>query len=537
MRKLSQNILDAIKCGPIPKLRDWRKLPTEKLTRAERVMRFVEAYLKIPEGEFVGQNLRLEEFQEAFIYSVYDNPAGTRRAYDSVARKNAKSATIAAILLAHIVGPEAKLNTQIVSGAMSRDQAALVFSLACKMIQLSPDLQPLVRIVPSGKRIIGLARNVEYRALAADGKTAHGLSPALAILDEVGQVRGPQSDFVDAIITSQGAHADPLLIAISTQAPNDNDLFSIWLDDAKTSKDKRIVSHVYEAPRDADLMDKKAWASANPAMGKFRSADDVKEQAERAARMPSFEPTFRNLVLNQRVEMAAPFISKSVWIANSGDVSDDVFYSHPVYVGIDLSARNDLTAMAAIAHDGEKWHVKCWFWTPEKGLHDRAKRDRAPYDVWEKQGFLIALPGASIDYEAVGRDIADALDGMNLHAVAFDRWRFDLIKQEFAKIGLEFPLIPFGQGFRDMAPAIDTLETILLNEQMAHGAHPVLTMCMANAKIEQDAAGNRKLSKQKATGRIDGAVALAMAVGVGSHQQEEAGDLDGFLNAPIALKY
>ncbi len=504
------------------------------LTRGERVIAFIEQYLKVPEGEHVGKPMVLDAFQKQFILAIYDNKIGTRRAYLSIARKNGKSGLIAGILLAHIVGPEAKLNTQIVSGAMSRDQAALVFNLACKMIQLSPDIVPLVRIVPSGKKLIGLARNVEYRALAADGRTAHGLSPALAILDEVGQVRGPQSDFIDAIITSQGAHADPLLIAISTQAPNDNDLFSIWLDDAKASGDKRIVSHLYEADKDADMMDKKAWKAANPAMGSFRSRKDVEEQAERAVRMPSFEPTFRNLVLNQRVEMSAPFVSRAIWTLNSLDINDAVFFENPVYVGLDLSAKNDLTAMVCIAYDGERWHIKPTFWTPEKGLRDRAKRDRAPYDIWAEQGFIRTIPGASIDYETVAREIADALDGMNLQAVAFDRWRFDILKKEFDDLGIELPLTEFGQGFRDMAPAIDTLETLLLNEQMAHGGHPVLTMCMANAKIERDAAGNRKLNKQKATGRIDGAVALAMAAGV-TPKVHEQGDLDDFLANPLII--
>jgi phage terminase large subunit-like protein len=504
------------------------------LTRGQRVCEFITQYLKVPEGEHVGKPMKLDAFQRQFICDIYDNPKGTRRAYLSIARKNGKSGLIAGILLAHIVGPEAKLNTQIVSGAMSRDQAALVFNLACKMIQLSPELPPLVRIVPSSKRLIGLARNVEYRALAADGRTAHGLSPALAILDEVGQVRGPQSDFVDAIITSQGAHADPLLIAISTQAPNDNDLFSIWLDDAKTSQDPRIVCHLYQADKDAELMDAKAWKAANPAMGTFRSRSDVQEQAERATRMPSFEPTFRNLVLNQRVEMAAPFVSRAVWVLNSGEVNDAVFYENPVYVGLDLSAKNDLTAMVCMAFDGERWHIKPIFWTPEKGVRDRAKRDRAPYDVWAEQGYIRTIVGASIDYESVAREIADTLTDMNVQAVAFDRWRFDLLKKELDELGVELPLVEFGQGFRDMAPAIDTLETLLLNEQMAHAGHPVLTMCMANAKIERDAAGNRKLNKQKATGRIDGAVALAMAAGV-TPKVHEQGDLDDFLANPLIL--
>src|SRR5690554_2137112 len=212
------------------------------MTRGEKVCRFIEAYCRVPEGKLIGQPLKLADFQRQFLLDVYDNPAGTSTAYLSIARKNGKTGLIAGILLAHLVGPEAQQNSQIVSGAMSREQAGIVFSLACKMIQLEPRLTDIVHIVPSGKRLIGLPMNVEYRALAAEGKTAHGLSPILAILDEVGQVRGPQSDFIDAITTAQGAHEAPLLLAISTQAATDADLFSIWLDDAERSKDKRIVS-------------------------------------------------------------------------------------------------------------------------------------------------------------------------------------------------------------------------------------------------------------------------------------------------------
>jgi phage terminase large subunit-like protein len=498
------------------------------MPRGQRVCAFIERYCIVSEGDLIGQPIKLEPFQKRFILECYDNPAGTRRGYLSIARKNAKTATIACILLAHIVGPEAVLNSRIVSGAMSKEQAAEVYNYASKMVQMSPEMSRVVRIVPSSKKLIGLARNVEYQAISAEGRTAHGKSPVLAILDEVGQVRGPQSDFVDAITTSQGAYKNAMLFAISTQAPNDNDLFSIWLDDAKTSNDKRIVCHLYEAPKDCAMTDKAAWKAANPALGKFRSLEDVREQADRASRMPSFEPTFRNLVLNQRVEMAAPFVSRSIWLLNSHAADDAVFYEEPVFVGIDLSAKNDLTAMVMLAYR-DKWHVKTIFWTPEKGLRERAKRDRAPYDVWHTQGLIRAIPGASIDYETVAKDIADALDGCRVQAVAFDRWRFDLLKKEFDEIGVELPLLPFGQGFKDMAPAIDSLETLLLNEQMAHGANPVLTMCMANARIEKDAAGNRKMNKAQATGRIDGAVALAMAVGVMTASVENNDIAQGFV--------
>lgn len=510
-------------------------MATKKLTRGELVIEFIQTYCLTPEGEHVGKPIVLAPFQKKFIKEIYDNRHGTRRAYLSIARKNGKTALIAGILLAHLVGSEAKLNSQIVSGAQSRDQAALVFNLAAKMVQLSPVLSELVRIVPSSKRLIGLPMNVEYRALAADGTTAHGLSPILAILDEVGQVRGSQDDFIDAITTSQGAHKEPLLVAISTQAASDADLFSQWIDDADKSHDPKIVSHVYAAKQNADVLDQQAWRDANPALGLFRSMSDLEEQAKQAARMPSTENTFRNLILNQRVSTVTPFISKNVWDSNSGKVLG--FADTPVWCGLDLSARTDLTALVIIGKIAGIWHTQCHFWTPENGLSDRSKRDRQPYDVWVRQDYMHTTPGSTVDYEFVAQDISIILQELNVKSIAYDRWRITLLKKEFDNLGIELPLVEWGQGFKDMSPAIDTLESELLNGRIAHGNHPVLTMCAANAVISKDAAGNRKLDKHKATGRIDGLVAMAMAFGVAN--TEEVDDTDAFndfLSRPIGMR-
>ena len=152
------------------------------MTRGEKVCKFIEAFCLIPEGSKVGQPFKLLDFQRKFVLGVYDNPEGTSRAYLSVARKNGKSALIAAIVLAHLVGPEAKQNSQIISGARSRDQAALVFKLAEKMVRLSPKLAKIVRVIPSQKSLVGLLLNVEYKAISAEAGTAHGLSPTLAVL-------------------------------------------------------------------------------------------------------------------------------------------------------------------------------------------------------------------------------------------------------------------------------------------------------------------------------------------------------------------
>lgn len=488
------------------------------MTRGERVIAFIERFCLIPDGAQVGKPITLADFQRKFILAVYDNPHGTRRAYLSIGRKNGKTALIACLLLAHLVGPEAKLNAQLVSGALSRDQAALVFNLASKMVQLSSDLSKIVRIVPSGKRLIGLPMNTEYKALAAEGRTAHGLSPVLAILDEIGQVKGPQNDFVDAITTSQGAHEAPLLLVISTQAPTDADLMSILLDDAIRSEDPKIVCHLYAAPDDCDLMDREAWKAANPALGLFRSLADVEEQAVQAERMPATENTFRVLTLNQRRNMVAAFVSPGVWKAGNGEPDA---LDGPVYGGLDLSATTDLTALVLTSRRGGVLHVHPFFWMPQDSVIEAAKRDRAPYDVWVRQGLLRTTPGRVIDYDHVAAEIGAICAGLNVARIGFDRWRMDRMKGAMERQGVDLPLQEFGQGYASMSPALDALEADLLAERVRHGGHPVLTMCAANAVAVPDPAGNRKLDKSKATGRIDGMVALAMAEGVEAMATEQ----------------
>ncbi len=500
-----------------------------KLTRGERVCQFIETYCVTPEGQHIGKPMKLEPFQRKFILEIYDNPVKTHTAYLSIARKNGKTGLIAAILLAHLAGPEAVQNSQIVSGARSKDQAAVIFELARKMVELSPKLSQVVRVQPSGKRLIGLNRNVQYRALAAEGKTAHGLSPILAILDEVGQVTGPTDDFVSAITTAQGAYENPLLIAISTQAPTDADLFSIWIDAQKNAPDPRVVSHIYEAPADCELDDRQAWVAANPAMGKFRSIGDIEKQCRQAMEMPANEPEFRNLILNQRVEASSPFVSPSVWKGNGA--TPDSVEGKRVWGGLDLSSVNDLTALVLVTEEGD---VHSEFWLPSEGLAEKSRKDHVPYDLWAKQGYLNTTPGRAIEYEFVAEFLRGLFDRCDVQAIAFDRALFVhlrpwLVKANFSDAELE-KFIPYGQGTLSMTPALRELEVKLLGKRLKHGNHPILEMCARNAVVVGDS-GARKFDKRKLHGRIDGMVALAMAVamlpneGTGPSVYEERGVL------------
>jgi phage terminase large subunit-like protein len=233
--------------------------------------------------------------------------------------------------------------------------------------------------------------------------------------------------------------------------------------------------------------------------------------------------------------MVNPFVSREVWDRNAGDVDESLFIGGKVYAGLDLSVRNDLTALALIVQDAEaNWHVRMHFYCPLNGIQERARRDRVPYDLWAEQGWLTATPGSSVDYEVIAERLCDISEECELQKVAFDRYRMKEMEACLSRLGRELPLEPFGQGFVSMAPALDSLESELLNARVRHGNNPVLRMCAVNAVATKDPAGNRKLDKSKATGRIDGMVALVMAMGVAKASGESV-DISGFLTDMIVI--
>ena len=522
------------------------------LTRGERVIAFIETYCHVPEGSKMRdkngkrQLIVLEPFQRRWILEVYDNPHGTHTAVLSIGRKNGKTALIACLLLAHIAGPEAVENSQIVSGAMSKDQAAIVFKLARKIIEASEILSARVKIFPSNKSLLGLSKNVEYAALSAEAKTKHGLSPVLIIFDEMGQVKGPTNDFVTALETAQGAYDDGVKFIISTQAPTDADMLSIIIDNQATNPDPHVVCHVYAGELErVDLVDghvesvplddEENMRAANPALGVFRSLADLQKLCKKAQDQPSFAPEYQNLNLNMRVEASAPFVSRPIWEANGAPPAGG---ERPrVYGGLDLSSVSDLTACVLV--DEDNGSVYPTFWLPEHGLKAKAEREKVPYDVWAKQGFLQTTPGKAIEYEFVAQYLRRIFNEFDVQLFGFDRYLMGFLRPWLVKAGFTDAeldkFVEFGQGTASMTPALRDLEVKLLNTQLRHGKHPVLNMCMANAKVVGDS-GARKFDKKTARGRIDGAVALAIAVGVMPQQPEETGGtLDDYLRSAEAV--
>jgi phage terminase large subunit-like protein len=383
-----------------------------------------------------------------------------------------------------------------------------------------------IKIIPSTKTMFAWDTGSVFRAVSAEVGTKFGLNPNFVAFDELAQAKS--RDLYDAFDTSFGARQEPLFIVISTQSNDPQHPLSTLIDDGLSGRDPTTVCHLYAVPDDAKeaLDDEKLWKLANPALGDFRSLTEMRTAAKRAKRMPSFEPAFRNLYLNQRVDAHAPLIARASWEGCIGDST--IQPMEKVYLGLDLSSTTDLTALVMVS-DGEQHRVQPWFWKPADMIYEHEKRDRVPYKVWADTGHLELCPGKSIDYGWVAKRIAEICAQYEVMGMAFDRWRIDRLLKEMKDIGLDvyedgkeeprsgaIRLVPWGQGWKDMGPAIDALESVILDKKLVHGNHAILNWNISNAIAVSDPAGNRKLDKGRARFRIDGTQALCMALGLKS---------------------
>ena len=506
------------KSGPVAK-RKKRPESDERISAAD-VIAFIEEVCFIPEGKHVGEKLKLYDWQKREIERIYDNPVGTRRAILSFGRKNGKTTFAACLLLAHLCGPPAQSrpNSQLFSAAQSRDQAAIIFSLAAKMVRMNPVLSRAVTIRETAKELICPELGTRYRALSADATTAFGLSPAMVDPRRAGSGTGSALAALRSARDGDG-RAGRSAVDRHFHSGADRCRPDVGADRrrATPAMTRTRSLSLYTAPTDLDPFDEETIRLANPAFGTFLSAKEVLAMAKDAQRMPAREAEYRNLILNQRVEVSNPFIAPAVWKACGGPVGP--LEGVPLYGGLDLSEAADLTALVLIGKRDGKWRVQPTFWLPSEGLSEKSVADRVPYDMWARQGYLQTTPGRSISYEFVASYLRDVFRRYDVRKLAFDRWNFKhllpwLLKAGMSEQFVKDHFVEFGQGMQSMSPALRDLEQVLLEGELAHGNHPVLTMCVTNTVIAVDDAGNRKPSKRKSTGRIDGMIALAMAVGV-----------------------
>lgn len=525
-----------------------RALPWKKkgLSRPERVIAFLE-FLPVTKGIKAGKRMKLLDRQKAFIHDVYNEKKRVRIAVDSAPRGNGKTGMTAGLALCTLLGPEAEVRGEVYSAAVDRTQSAKIFSEMEAIIFAVPEFLERCNVKRHEKRIEvldGDGAGSIYEAMSADGRKGNSLAPTLWIYDELAQVN--DFELLDNLETALGKRKRSLGLIISTQAESDDHRLSQMIDDGLTKVDPSIVVHLLTAPKDADPFDEKTIEAVNPAFDVYLSREDVMAEARKAQRMKVFEPQFRNKRLNQRVDFGADrrIVPASEWQACRGDVDRESLKGRKCFGGLDLSGQKDLTGLVLVFPSDDPipvYTVLPFFWTPLGYLSQRQAREQELFRVWIEEEHMIGIEGPVVNYHHVAQDIAAIKEEFDIQAIAFDPARMSLLRPELEEFGVEIPLEKHQQGFISMGPVVDLLAEMVLSRRLIHN-NPVLTSNIANAiVIGPDAAGNLKIDKGRSNDRspvrVDGAVCLAMALGIASTWEapEPKASLDGFLRDPVMV--
>lgn len=517
------------------KLRDVLPWEVEGLSRLERVVAFCED-MRVTQGKLAGTTMKLRQWQiDEILAPIYaedeDGNRQVRTAVVSMGRKNGKTFLSAALALCHLVGPEAEERGEVYFAAIDKLQAGKAWAEAKAMLDVHPELSERVNIIRFSKEIEvleGHGAGSVLKAVSADADSKLGMSPSFVLCDEAGY--WPNRDLFDAFDSALGARDNPLIVIISTQAKDDTHFFSEMLDYGLRVKDGEIEDpsfhlSLFAAGEKDDPWSPETWEKANPALGDFNSLEQVERMAAQATRIPSKEADFRNKILNQRVDGTVRFIAAREWNdCDLAPIDEKALEGRECFGALDLSAARDLTCFLLVfPEEGGRYTVLPRFFLPEFDIDGKSDADRIPYNVWARQAGarLTLLPGKVIDPFLVAEHIADEAARFDIKAIAYDRWRIEDLKRELEKLSIDLPLVPFGQGYRDMSPAVDVLEVTVAQQKLNHAGNVLMRMCAANAVVTKDPAGARKLDKSKASGRIDGIVALAMALKTAQGHEEE----------------
>ncbi|WP_374289585.1 terminase large subunit [Pseudomonas fluvialis] len=483
--------------------------------KADRAAAFFPRFLRHTKGEWAGKPFALEPWQEQqIIRPLFGNmrPDGTRQyrtAFVAIPRKAGKSTTAAGIALYTLLA-DGEMGAEVYSAAADRDQARIVFEQARQMVEAHPALRDRVKCYKNS--FVVEATGSVYRVLSADAYSKHGLNASAIIFDELHAQ--PNRELWDVLTTSTGARNQPLTFAITTAGHDKHSICYEQWEYAEKVRDGLIddpsfLPCIFAAPTDADWRLPATWKAAHPGLGVSIKDDYFETECARARSVPAYENTFRRLLLNQWTESDSRWLSSDAWMACAGELPDLTGAS--CFAGLDLAATTDIAALVLAFPDGANTYVMPFFFVPQEAVEARSRRDRVPYDVWIRQGHMIATPGRVIDYDFIRQFINELGEKYHIKEIAFDRWNAAQISAQLEGDGFE--LVGFGQGFASMNAPTKELETRIIGTTLRHPDSPVLNWMAANVCVEMDAAGNLKPSKRKSTEKIDGIVAAIMALG------------------------
>ncbi|MGF7429594.1 terminase large subunit [Thermoanaerobacterium thermosaccharolyticum] len=493
---------------------------------ANRAVIFFERYLKHTKGKWAGAKFELMDWQKndiirpLFGWKRKDGTRKYRTAYIEIPRKNGKSTLSSGIAL-YLLFADNEYGAEIYSAAADREQAAIVFEIAKAMVEASPALKKRAKIY---KRSIVVPKTMSsYKVLSADAPTKHGLNAHGIIFDELHAQ--PNRELWDVLTTSTGAREQPLVVAITTAGYDKNSICWEQHDYARKVLDGIIddpsfFAYMAAADENDDWRDPKTWKKANPGLGQTVKLEYLEQEAKKAEQIPAYQNTFRRLHLNQWTQQDERWLDMAAWDATAGVVNANKLIGHECYGGLDLASTTDIAALVLLfPMDNGNYHILPYFWIPEANMKERIIRDKVPYDAWARDGFIEATEGNVIDYGVIRKRINELGRIYNIKEIGHDPWNATQLSLELDGDG--FTMVPIRQGFASLSSPTKELMNLVLSKKIKHGGNPVLRWMADNMVVKQDPAGNIKPDKSKSTEKIDGIVALIMAIDRATRHKED----------------
>ena len=488
--------------------------------KAQRAVTFINN-LKHTKGIWHGVPFDLLPWQDKIIRDIFgtvkeDGYRQYNTAYIEIPKKSGKSELAAAVAL-YLTCGDGEWGAEVYGCAADRQQASIVFDVAVDMVGQSPALRKRFKPVLSRKRLVYMPTGSFYQVLSSEAYTKHGLNVHGVVFDELHAQ--PNRQLFDVMtMGSRDARKQPLFFLITTAGTDRNSI--CWEVHQKAEDILRGKKHdptfypvIYGIEDDDDWADEANWYKANPSLGHTIDIEKLRAAFLSARENPAEENLFRQLRLNQWVKQSVRWMPMDTWEMCSFPVDPEELKGRVCYGGLDLSSSIDITAFVLVfppVDEDDKYYVLPYFWLPEETLDLRVRRDHVPYDIWKGQGHLLTTEGNVIHYGFIEKFIEELGQDYNIQEIAFDRWGAVQMVQNLDGAG--FTVVPFGQGFKDMSPPTKELMKLTLEKRIAHDGHPVLSWMMDNIHVRTDPAGNIKPDKEKSTEKIDGAVAMIMAL-------------------------
>ena len=509
-----------------PKLKDYKPsrfmLPTSHYdkAKADRAVKFIEN-LCHTKGKWAGKRFWLLPWQEQLIRDIFGivKPDGYRQfrtAFVEICKKVGKSELAAAVAL-YLLYADNEPSAEVYGAAADRQQASIVFDVARQMVEMSPALLKRSKLMTATKRIVNYGNSGYYQVLSAEVGGKHGFSVSGLVFDEIHTQ--PNRQLYDVLTKgSSDARQNPLHFIITTAGTDRHSIaYELHTKAVDILEGRRVdptfYPVVYGLKDDEDWEDEANWYKVNPSLGYTVDIERLRDAYREAKQNPADEVTFKWLRLNMWVSSTVAWIPDAIFMKGNEEIDLAALEGRDCYGGLDLSSTGDITALVLMfppRDEDEKYILLPFFWVPEETIPQRVKAASVPYDIWEREGYLLATEGNVIHYDFIEKFINDLAEKYHIVEIAVDRWNATQMIQNLEGDG--FTMVPFGQGFASMSGPTKDFYRLLMEGQIIHGGHPVLRWMAGNVVVDTDPAGNIKVTKAKSKEKIDGIVAAIMAL-------------------------